>query len=110
MVPIIHGLWVWSMRINAKPELLCSVEGCCGPPLPGGRVDLKIAASGYIDSGCASAILAYEGCLPIEVDAQHVDEELAGLHAVRGVVRAGVDAARFGEAVAEVARGCLAHL
>src|ERR1019366_5469493 len=43
------------MAARAKPELLCPVESTEDSPLPDGRVELSIVASGYIDSGFAIA-------------------------------------------------------
>src|ERR1039458_8494546 len=43
------------MAARAKPELLCPVESTEDSPLPAGRVELSIVASGYIDSGFAIA-------------------------------------------------------
>src|ERR1035441_6615714 len=42
-----------AITTRAKPELLCPVESTEDSPLPAGRVELSIVASGYIDSGFA---------------------------------------------------------
>jgi hypothetical protein len=40
-------------RSTAKPELLCPRKFRVGSLLPGGRIDLKPVASGYINCGFA---------------------------------------------------------
>src|SRR5215469_4554299 len=55
---------------------------------------------------CVWSILIASGSFRAGL-AEHLAEELAWIHAVRGVVRAGVDAARLFQVRAEVAGSCL---
>ena len=70
--------------VRAKPEFPWPRSPCAGSPLPGGRVDLNAAASGYTDSGSAitsglRALARFSGETPVPATSQSWQQSKADL-------------------------------